>query len=333
MNALWLLARASGIVAAVLLAAVVALGVMRSERWQRPWWPRFATNHLHRSLSWLLLGMIVLHVGAVVLDKYAPVAVWDAILPFLSAYRRWWTGLGTLAFDALLLVMVSTVLIRVVGQRRWRGLHWAGYAALSFALLHAVATGTDVRQWWAVLFLLIAAALAVWSSIWRLNGRGVGDGMLELGTRAMGAAVVVCGACALAAFTVTGPLQPGWAQASGTPASLGSAPAAQAVAVRAALPAGLEDPLHGPPAQQTIEGTTLRLADQNDPALTVTIAVAVTDPSVATVTIAHSGVTQCSAPVAVHNVLTGTCASVAITVTLTFDAAGNVAGELTTSAA
>ena len=330
MNALWLIARASGIVAAVLLTAVVALGVMRSERWQRPWWPRFASNHLHRSLSWLLLVVVVLHVGAVILDQYAPVAVWDAVVPFVSAYRRWWTGLGTLAFDVVLLVLFTTSVIRLMGQRRWRLLHWISYAAWPLAVLHGAGTGSDVRQWWALLLLFAAAALAAASSIWRLSGRSVGGGNLELGGRALGAAAVVCGTCALVVFTVSGPLQPGWAQASGT--SSGPA-AARAIplAAHAGLPSGLADPLAGPPAQQTIEGTTLRLSDQRDTSLSVIVAVVVADPSVATVTVDRANATACSTPVAVRDVLTGICGGVAISVTLNFDAAGDVVGELTTT--
>ena len=332
MNALWLIVRASGLVAAVLLTAVVALGVMRSERWQRPWWPRFATNHLHRSLSWLLLAAVVLHVGAVIFDRYAPVALWDAIVPFLSAYRRWWTGLGTLAFDALLAVLLTTSLVRMVGQRRWRRFHWISYAAWPLALLHAAGTGTDVRQWWALLFLSAAGLLAAGSTIWRLSGGSVRGGSVDLGARALGAAAVVCGACALAVFTFAGPLQPGWAAAAGTPA--GPAPAGvQTVAARDTLPAGLADALAGPPAEQTIEGTTLHLGDRSDPSLSVTVTVVVTDPSVATLSVAREHATLCSAAVPMRNVLAGTCGAVAVTVTLDFDAAGSVVGELTTGAA
>ncbi|MBV8194995.1 MAG: ferric reductase-like transmembrane domain-containing protein [Candidatus Dormibacteraeota bacterium] len=326
MNLLWFVARASGIIAAVLLTAVIVLGVMRSERWQRRFWPRFASNHLHRSLSWLLLATVVIHVGAILLDQYAPVTVVDAIVPFLSQYRRWWTGLGTLSLDLVLLVLMTTALIRVIGQRRWRVVHWLGYAIWPAAVLHGVAAGSDAHQWWALLLLSAALVAAAAAMLWRIAGRSMGTGTIDLGVRAIGALGVIGATCAIVGFTMTGPLQAGWAAASGTPAGLGGA---TAPSVSTTLQPGLDEPLAGPAAAQSTAGTVLTLNGSADKTLTVEVFVPVQTPGSATVSVRSNDALLCSTAVQLRDVLAGTCGSTPFTLSLSFGGSG-VVGELTT---
>ena len=63
-----------------------------------------------------------------------------------SAYRPVWVGLGTLAFD-LVLVVIATSLLRVrIGLRAWRAVHWLTYASWPVAVLHDLTTGTDAGR-------------------------------------------------------------------------------------------------------------------------------------------------------------------------------------------
>lgn len=331
MNPLWFVARASGIVAALLLAAVVALGVIRAERWAHRSWPRFATNHLHRSLSWLFLGVVVVHVTTVVLDGYAPIAIWDSVAPFLSAYRRWWTGLGTIAFDLSLVVLATTTLIRVLGHRVWRWLHSSSYVALPVALVHAVGTGTDTRQWWALALLALGLVAGAGATLWRLCGRTMGAGLLELGARAIGAALVVSGALALVVFTAAGPLQDGWARTAGTPPTL-LASGVSGSSASAPLAPGLDDTLAGGPAQVTSAGRDVHLSDTVDPTLSVVVEVETGSPETASITVLRSGDVVCIATAPLEDVLTGSCGGTQISVALDASANGDVTGGLTTNA-
>src|SRR5947209_11020858 len=138
---LWYLTRGSGAVALVLLTAAVALGVTMSMRVATPRWPRFALNSLHRNLTLLAIAFVGLHVVTTVLDGYAPIVLKDAIVPFASPYRPIWLGLGAVAFDLLLALVITSYLRHRIGARIWRGVHWLAYAAWPVALVHAFGTG------------------------------------------------------------------------------------------------------------------------------------------------------------------------------------------------
>ena len=267
----------------------------------------------------------------VVLDAYAPVAIWDAVVPFLSSYRRLWTGLGTLALDLALTVLATSTLIRALGHRTWRWLHWLSYAAWPLALLHAVGTGTDGREWWALMLLAAALALAVGATLWRLCGRSMGTGALDLGVRAIGAAALVCGALGLLAFTAAGPLQPGWARTAGTPLSLLNGPPAQAPSPSQNLPGGLDDGLSGGPAQLVGAGRDVHLVDVRDPSLAVDVKVANATPYLAGITVLRAGTVMCVVTSPLNDVLTGSCGGANLTLTLNLRAGGDVVGGLSTT--
>ena len=142
---LWLVSRAAGIVALVLLTATVVLGTLATGPTRSAAWPRWARQALHRDLALLSVGTLLVHVGAVVLDGYVDVGWYAALVPFTSAYRPLRVGLGTLALD-LVLVVIATSLLRVrLGLRTWRAVHWLTYAAWPIAVLHYLTTGTDAR--------------------------------------------------------------------------------------------------------------------------------------------------------------------------------------------
>jgi hypothetical protein len=213
---LWYSTRAAGEVAFLFLTVVVAFGVMSALRVGGRRIPRFVVAGLHRNLTLIGLGFLAVHIGTAVLDTYAPIGLTDAVVPFISAYRPVWLGLGTLAFDTLLVLTVTSLLRTRVGLRWWKALHWTAYGCWGTALVHALGTGTDTR---ASAFLLLAGcccAVALAMVGWRLAAGGPGHAGARLGA---GLAVLLV-AVLIAAWTVRGPLEPGWARRSGTPTSL-----------------------------------------------------------------------------------------------------------------
>ena len=159
---LWLVSRAAGIVALTLLTATVVLGTVSTAPTRSVAWPRWARQTLHRDLALLSLGALAVHIGAVVLDNFVDIQWYAAVVPFVSAYKPLRVGLGTLAFD-LVLMVIATSLLRVrLGVRTWRAVHWLTYAAWPVAVLHYLVTGTDARAPWSVLLAVLAiGAVAV----------------------------------------------------------------------------------------------------------------------------------------------------------------------------
>jgi sulfoxide reductase heme-binding subunit YedZ len=212
----WYLTRGTGIVALLLLTASVVLGVLTTARWRSPRWPRFALSAVHRNLTLLTIAFVAVHVVTTVLDGYAPIRLVDALVPFVSQYRPVWLGLGALAFDLLLALVVTSLLRARLGYRLWRQIHWLAYASWPVALVHALGTGTDGR----VGFMLIAGfgslavvALAVLARVALAPGR-------QTPVHAGAALAALIAPLAIVVWYESGPAKHGWARRAGTPATL-----------------------------------------------------------------------------------------------------------------
>jgi len=145
---LWYTIRATGVVALVLLTVTTVLGLLSSSRFRTRRWPAFAQVDLHRWASLIALVFLGLHVVTAVVDTYVEVGVLSAVVPFVSPFKTFWTGLGTIALDLILAVAVSSALRLRIPARTWRGIHWLAYACWPLALAHALGSGTDAGQLW-----------------------------------------------------------------------------------------------------------------------------------------------------------------------------------------
>lgn len=215
-TAYWYLTRATGVVSLLLLTLVVVLGVVDVSRIASPSWPRFVVDGIHRQASLLALVFLGLHILTSVLDTYAPISLVDAVIPFHSAYRPLWLGLGAAAFDLLLAVLVTSLLRVRVGARNWRVIHWLAYACWPLAVVHGLGTGSDARQGWMLVldFLCVAAVvIAVWVRV------KLADYVTTTG-RAAAVGLSAVFLLFMAVWLPGGPLAAGWARRAGTPVHL-----------------------------------------------------------------------------------------------------------------
>jgi sulfoxide reductase heme-binding subunit YedZ len=215
-KALWYLTRATGIVALVLLTATVVIGVVASVGWTTERWPRFLSQTVHRNLSLFCLGFVAVHVVSTVSDGYVPIGFADAFVPFLTPYRPICVGLGALAFDLLLAVMITSALRHRIGFSAWRFVHWLAYLCWPIAMFHSLGSGSDASLS-LVLFIDALCAAAVISVVaWRVvTGR-----TFALGRRAAAVVGTVIISLALVVFAALGPLRPGWSLRAGTSTAL-----------------------------------------------------------------------------------------------------------------
>ncbi|MFF3460668.1 ferric reductase-like transmembrane domain-containing protein [Streptomyces sp. NPDC002730] len=161
---LWYIDRATAIVALVLFSVVVLLGVWVRLRVRLPGLPRFGTVALHRSVSLLAAAFLGTHIATVVLDSHVSVGVLDVVVPFTAGYQPLWVGLGTVAADLLLAVLVTSLLRPRIGLRTWRAVHWFGYACWPVAMAHSLGVGTDTGSGVA-LWITVASALLVAAAV------------------------------------------------------------------------------------------------------------------------------------------------------------------------
>ena len=233
-TALWYLTRGAGIVALVLLSAVIVLGVATSLGWTSERWPRFFSQSLHRDLSLFCLLLIVVHVVTTVMDGFAPIGFLDAVIPFRSPYRPLWLGFGALAFDLFVILGITSVLRHRMGYRTWKVIHWLAYACWPVAVLHGLGTGTDSRLG----PVLILDAVCVAAVFGALGYRLAAGWPTHAGTRVLGGGAASAFCLALGFFVVLGPLRPNWATRAGTPTGLLAGSSSGAVGPNSASPAG-----------------------------------------------------------------------------------------------
>jgi predicted ferric reductase len=165
---LWYATRATGLVTLLLLTASVLLGVTTAGRFASENWPRFLTVGLHRRISLLVLVFLALHIGTTVVDTYTSIPAAAAFLPFASSYKAPWLGLGAVAVDLLLAIMVTSLLRSRLGFRAWRRIHWLAYACWPVALAHGLGTGTDRKTIWVFAATLGCAAVIAVATTWRI---------------------------------------------------------------------------------------------------------------------------------------------------------------------
>ena len=193
----------------------MSLGIVGTFRWRSSLLPRFSVADLHRNLTLLAVVFLGVHVVTSVADTYAPVGVKDAFIPFTSGYRPFWLGLGALAGDLLLALIVTSLLRVRIGHRAWRWTHWFAYACWPLALFHSLGTGSDPLAGWLQALAAVSVGLVLVSLAARLARSRV-DPSLRLGAAGGAFAATLLGAI----WFSTGPGAPGWAAKAGTPASL-----------------------------------------------------------------------------------------------------------------
>jgi hypothetical protein len=77
--------------------------------------------------------------------------------------------LGTLVFDLLAVVIVTSLLRHRLGVRAFRAVHWATYALWPVAMAHALGNGTDAGRAWFLLFAGCCAVTVCGALVWRLH--------------------------------------------------------------------------------------------------------------------------------------------------------------------
>ncbi len=210
---LWYLARASGLVLLAVLTVNLVLGISIQGGWHPGTWPRFAVQAVHRNLALLAVVLLIVHVVTIELDPFVPVGWWAALVPFVSPYRPFWLGLGTLSLDLLAAVVITSLLRSHLRPNWWRAVHWLTYLSWPVALLHSLGTGTDTRLTWVFAFEVGCVGLVAATVIFRVarasRPRAAVRGLLM--------AAVAAAPMSVLAWSAAGPLQGGWARRAGTP--------------------------------------------------------------------------------------------------------------------
>jgi sulfoxide reductase heme-binding subunit YedZ len=154
----WIVSRSSGIVAFVLIAISVLIGLTMAGKPVRE--PRFTKSMraVHEQTALAGLVAIAVHGLAILLDPWLKPGITGVTVPFALGVHTFWTGLGVIAGYLAMLLGLSFYLRRQIGARLWRKAHRATIAVYVLGLFHALGAGTDTGS---LIFLCFAAATAV----------------------------------------------------------------------------------------------------------------------------------------------------------------------------
>jgi predicted ferric reductase len=167
-TAFWYASRATGIIALLLLTAVLVLGILVNRQGRLPGLPRFAVTSLHRNISLLAVALIAVHVLTAVLDTYVSIPLASGVIPFASRYERFWLGLGAVAFDLMLAMIITSLVRGRLNRALWRAVHLLAYLCWPVAFAHSIGSSRDLQHGW-MLDLAVGCALVVGAAaIWRL---------------------------------------------------------------------------------------------------------------------------------------------------------------------
>lgn len=137
---LWFVSIASGVASLVLLTTVLVLGVVSTTS-QRPRRTAVA-NGVHRSLALGMTVFLAAHIVTAIVDGYVNLTWISVLLPFTSGYETAWIGLGTLALDILIAVIVTSLLRHRLPERAWRTIHQSTWGLWILALVHGFMLGS-----------------------------------------------------------------------------------------------------------------------------------------------------------------------------------------------
>lgn len=139
----WLLARAGGITAYLLLTLVTVVGLWLSHRGKARLNPHPSNIRLHVALVVFTLAFTVLHVVVLAIDEYAKVGIRGALIPMASEYKPVGVTLGLIAlWSALISTFTAAFAGRFTG-RIWLALHRVAGLAWLLAWIHSVLVGVD----------------------------------------------------------------------------------------------------------------------------------------------------------------------------------------------
>lgn len=139
----WYAIRASGIVSYLFLAASTIWGLLLTSKAVKDAVPAAVALDLHNYLSWVAIGVTVLHAVLLLFSDFFAYRLVNLFIPFTGPFEPFWVGLGIIGLYLMAITSASFYAIRRTGMKTFRRIHYLTYAAFLLALVHSVVAGTD----------------------------------------------------------------------------------------------------------------------------------------------------------------------------------------------
>lgn len=163
----WTTTKAAGLTAYLLLFISMVAGIVQGTPFAKgP--KRLLWNLAHQWCGWfgLLFGM--LHGIVLVFDQYVGYSLAELAVPFASDHDRLGTGLGILAFYLMAILILSSDLMKKLGKKVWRTIHFVAFPTFVLALVHGLMAGSDsAHPVFIALYAVTGGTVAV-MLVWRI---------------------------------------------------------------------------------------------------------------------------------------------------------------------
>ena len=163
----WLAGRASGIVALVLIALSVTIGLaMAAKAFRKPALPRtLIAVHEHAALAALVA--IAVHGITLLGDHWLDPGVLGITVPLVIDHEPVFTGLGIVGGYLAAILGLTFYIRRRVGTRRWRNLHRLTPVVYVLGVVHTLGSGSDAGTAWMTAVLLATGTPILYLGILR----------------------------------------------------------------------------------------------------------------------------------------------------------------------
>jgi hypothetical protein len=155
----------AGVFALIGLTTAVGVGLLASDRIVMTPSGRIIAQAVHRAVSFGAVGFLLIHIVTEIIAGRSQAA--DAVVPFLHQGRTLYLGLGTIASDLFLLILVTGILRARFATVRptwaWRALHSAAYLAWVLGIVHGLLAGRTAKPYvdWSYGACVAAVGLAL----------------------------------------------------------------------------------------------------------------------------------------------------------------------------
>jgi methionine sulfoxide reductase heme-binding subunit len=163
----WLASRASGIVALVLIALSVAIGLTMAAKAVPSPSTRRLLIAIHEHAALAALVAIAVHGITLLGDSFLNPGLVGIAVPFVIDHEPVFTGLGIIAGYVAAILGLTFYVRRRIGTKRWRNLHRLTPVVYVLGVVHAVGSGTDAGQTWMVALLVATGAPILYLGIMR----------------------------------------------------------------------------------------------------------------------------------------------------------------------
>lgn len=167
----WYVIRASGIVAAITLAALMLSGIGSVTGHFFKVLEPLTAWATRRAMGIMFVAAIAIHMLTLLVDHYAPFTIAELLVPFASDLKpvtlfginfgSLFVALGIFAFYGSLLIMITSLIWIDTKPRLWKWLHYVSYLVVAMVAIHGLYLGTDISKAGGVPWLITLGIVAI----------------------------------------------------------------------------------------------------------------------------------------------------------------------------